>query len=75
MPYSVEVDKSFCISAGRCVADYPTAFAFDPDELAETLPGAAGLTDADRLDAARNCPSEAIKVHDEAGAEVDPFTE
>lgn len=74
MAYTVEVDKDTCISSGRCVADYPAAFAFDPDELSEPLPGAADLTDAERLDAARNCPSEAITVRDEAGEEVDPFS-
>lgn len=73
MASTVAVDKSACISAGQCVADFPDAFGFDADELSETLPGAAALTDAQRLTAARNCPSEAIKVHDEAGAEIDLF--
>ncbi len=73
MAYTVEVDKTLCMSAGKCVADYPSAFAFDPEELAETLPGVAELSDAERLAAARGCPQDAIRVRDEAGAEVDPY--
>lgn len=73
MAYTVEVDKDACISAGQCVAGWPDAFAFDMDELAEVRPGAAELTDADRLAAARACPSGAILVRDAAGAEVNPF--
>ena len=61
----VEVLKDQCISSGRCVGDVPTAFAFDDDELAEPLPG-AGDTDRRRLlDAARNCPGEAIVVYED----------
>lgn len=73
MAYTVEVDRDQCISAGQCVANWPAAFDFDADELAEVLPGAAALSDAERLEAARACPSGAIQVRDETGAEVDPF--
>lgn len=74
MAHRVEIDKDTCISSGQCVANWPGAFDFDADELAEVLPGAAELSDAERLDAARVCPSGAIRVRDEAGAEVDPFS-
>jgi ferredoxin len=40
-----DIDKSLCLSSGRCVADHPKAFTFDSDELAELLPGASDLPD------------------------------
>ena len=73
MDHTVEVDKGMCISSGRCVADYPSAFGFDDEELAETLPGVGALTDDQRLAAARGCPAEAIRIRDAAGDEVDLF--
>jgi ferredoxin len=67
-----EVDKSLCLSTGRCVADHPNAFAFDGDELAEVSPGASALSDdALRLTAAQ-CPAEAILLKDAAGNVVFP---
>ena len=55
------------MSSGRCVADYPAAFAFDEDELATVLPTVGNLTDQQLLRAARNCPSRAINVYDSNG--------
>ena len=75
MPLTPEVDKDVCMSSGRCVADYPTAFTFDDEELAEAGPDARHLDDADVLAAARNCPTEAIRVRTDDGDEVDPFAE
>ena len=66
MAYRVEIDQDECMSSGRCVADYPAAFAFD-DEMAIVLPTAGNLTDQQRLRAARNCPSRAIQVFDDNG--------
>jgi ferredoxin len=71
MGYQVEIDKEICISSGKCVADYPSAFAFDQDELAEPLPGARDLSDADLLAAARNCPSGAFTLRGEDGSEIE----
>ncbi|MFC4945049.1 ferredoxin [Pseudonocardia sp. GCM10023141] len=71
MTYTATVDKDVCISSGRCVADAPEAFDFDDDELAEAVPGHPGLSDAALVELARVCPSGAIRVHDELGAEVE----
>ncbi len=58
----VTVDRELCMSSGRCLADIPEAFAFDDDELAFGLPGAASVG-LDRLRAAaRMCPGQAITV-------------
>lgn len=71
MPYSVSIDKDVCISSGKCVADAPTAFRFDDDELAEPISEHPPLSDVALLDIARNCPSGAITVHDEQGEPLD----
>ena len=71
MGYRVEIDTDECMSAGKCVADNPTAFGFDDDELATVLPDAADLEDAALLTAARRCPSGAIVLFDDSGAPID----
>jgi ferredoxin len=73
MGHRVEVDKDICISAGKCVGDFPAAFHFDEDELAEATDGAGALSRDDLLAAMRNCPSGAIKAFEDDGTEIDPF--
>ena len=67
MGLHVEVIKDDCISSGRCVGAEPEAFAFDDDELADPLPGAGDLDPERLIRVARNCPGQAIVVHDESG--------
>ena len=71
MAYRVSVDKDVCISSGKCVADAPSAFTFDDDEVAQPTPGATALPASKLLDIARNCPSGAIQLVDDGGALVD----
>lgn len=60
------------MSSGRCVADLPTLFRFDDDELAELVPGAELPAEPDPLVAAvRNCPAGAISLRDAEGREVE----
>jgi ferredoxin len=73
MPYRVTVDKTACLSAGRCVDDEPEAFAFDANELSEALPGSRNLSDEDLLRVARNCPAGAIELVDEDGSPIELF--
>ena len=70
MPYSVRIDKDLCVSAGKCVADEPTVFAFDPDELAEVRANAAVLSNEALVRLARQCPGRAILLTDENDADV-----
>ncbi|HXV91892.1 MAG TPA: ferredoxin [Pseudonocardia sp.] len=70
--YRIEVDGAVCISSGKCVADAPDVFRFDDDEVAELVPGAPRLPDAEILDIARACPSGAIRVFD-GDEEIDVF--
>jgi len=69
MPYRLSLDVDDCMSSGKCVADYPSAFAFDQDELA-TINENHDLADEDCIRAARNCPSRAISVIDVDGNEI-----
>jgi ferredoxin len=62
MGYEVRVDKDACISSGKCVADAPTTFRFDDDEIAEPTTGASTLSGDLLVEIARNCPSGAIRV-------------
>ena len=41
MSYIVEVNKDLCISSGRCVANLPTVFMFDDEQLAVVIVGEA----------------------------------
>lgn len=71
MGFRVRIDTHECVSAGKCVADHPGAFGFDEEELAVALAGASQLSDEELLRAARRCPSGAIRLTDESGAEVE----
>ncbi len=68
--YRGEIDREECLSSGKCVADYPTAFGFDADEIATALPGIGDLRDEQLVRAARTCPSGAIRLFDGDGHEV-----
>ena len=70
MPYRIEIDVDECMSSGKCVADFPDAFDFDDEELA-TLKHPSTLSDHDMVRAARNCPSRALTVFDDAGDPID----
>ena len=60
------------MSSGKCVADAPDLFRFDADEIAEPVPWAAQPSDGRILDLASACPSGALVVSDDTGAEIDP---
>ncbi len=73
MGYSVSIDRDACISSGNCVADSPSAFDFDDDDIAVVKDGAAELPDDRLLRVARNCPAGAIVLRVADGHEVDLF--
>ena len=70
MSYSVRIDKDLCVSAGKCVADEPSVFGFDEDELAEVKADAPNLSNEALIRLARQCPGRAILLTDETGADV-----
>lgn len=73
MGYSVSIDREACISSGNCVADSPSAFDFDDDDIAVAKDEVGELADDRLLRVARNCPAGAIILHDAEGNEVDLF--
>lgn len=64
MTLRAEVDEDTCISSGKCVADAPSAFEFDDEEIARSIDGACSIDDERLIAVARNCPSGAIRVLD-----------
>lgn len=60
--FEVTVDAELCISSGKCVADEPTGFVFDDEEIATVTPEAGGLPKQRLLALARGCPSGALTV-------------
>ncbi len=83
------VDRELCIGAASCVAIYPEVFQLDDENKAVILQKggvrASGKTDVDLLEvsavdddtlllAAQSCPTLAIFLYDEQGAQVFPET-
>jgi ferredoxin len=68
---AIEVDRVLCYGFGDCVDSLPAVFALDDEDTAVVLdPDAAPLDDI--LEAAQNCPVDAIIVTDEDGEQLYP---
>ena len=68
---AIEVDRALCYGFGDCVDTVPDVFALDDEETAIVLdPDAAPLDDI--VEAAQNCPVDAIIITGEAGEQIDP---
>lgn len=67
----IEIDRNLCIGAASCMAVAPEVFELDSENKAVVInPSAA---DAETiLDAAKACPTLAIRVYDENGKLVFP---
>ncbi len=71
MSFIVKVLPDGCIGAATCVSDAPNTFEMDGDLAIVINP--QGDSDADILDAAKNCPVNAIVLVDEkTGKQVWP---
>jgi ferredoxin len=63
MGVDVSVDPELCIGSGECVRILPRAFLLDDDENVSRPTADAATSDVDGLrDAARSCPTQAIRV-------------
>jgi len=68
---AIEVDRALCYGFGDCVDTVPDVFALDEEDTAIVLdPDAAPLDDI--VEAAQNCPVDAIIIIDEAGEQLYP---
>ena len=68
MAERVTVDPELCIGHGECVRLAPVAFALDDEAtISQPLPAAATAPIDLLVDAARNCPTNAIAVRDADG--------
>jgi ferredoxin len=68
---AIEVDRALCYGFGDCVDTVPAVFALDEEDTAIVLdPDAAPLDDI--VEAAQNCPVDAIIIVDEDGQQVYP---
>jgi ferredoxin len=68
---AIEVDRTLCFGFGDCVDTAPAVFALDDEDKAVVL-----NSDGDHLEiileAAQNCPVDAIIVTDEQGNQLYP---
>jgi ferredoxin len=68
---AIEVDRALCYGFGDCVDTVPAVFALDEEDTAIVLdPDAAPLDDI--VEAAQNCPVDAIIIIDEDGEQIYP---
>ena len=68
----VIVDPDLCIGSASCVAIAPDIFDLGEDGKAYVKEGADMSQVEAILDAARSCPTEAIKVYDADGKQLHP---
>ena len=62
----IKVDKDLCIGCGACAAYCPENFEIGDDMLAEVVKDE--ITD-EVIEAAENCPTDAIKINSEKDKE------
>ena len=65
----IEIDRELCYGFGDCVSSAPAVFELDDDEKAIVIdPNGAGRDDL--VEAAANCPVNAITIRDAATGEI-----
>jgi ferredoxin len=68
---AIEVDRQLCYGFGDCVDTAPAVFALDDEDISVVIdPDGASLDDI--VEAAQNCPVDAIVILDESGAQIYP---
>jgi ferredoxin len=68
---AIEVDRVLCYGFGDCVDTVPAVFALDAENVAIVLDPDASPT-GEIVEAAQNCPVDAIFICDETGAQIYP---
>ena len=68
---TIEVDRQLCYGFGDCVDSAPAVFALDDEDVSVVIdPDGAPLDDI--VEAAQNCPVDAIAILDEDGEQIYP---
>ncbi|MDQ6916165.1 MAG: ferredoxin [Actinomycetota bacterium] len=68
---AIEVDRQLCYGFGDCVDTAPTVFALDDEDVSIVIdPDGAPLDDV--VEAAQNCPVDAIAITDQDGRQIYP---
>ena len=68
----VKVDRDLCTGIGNCVVIAPSVFELDAKQKAVVLD--ANAANKDKLvEAAENCPMEAITIIDDNGEQLYPY--
>jgi ferredoxin len=67
----IEVDRELCFGFGDCVDTVPEVFDLDSEDKARVIDADGAATD-EILEAAQNCPVDAILVFDETGEQIYP---
>ena len=68
---TIEVDRQLCYGFGDCVDTAPAVFALDDEDVSVVIdPDGAPLDDV--VEAAQNCPVDAIVILDADGDQIYP---
>jgi len=68
---TIEIDRQLCYGFGDCVDTAPAVFALDDEDVSVVIdPDGAPLDDI--VEAAQNCPVDAIVILDEDGEQIYP---
>jgi ferredoxin len=68
----ITIDRDACIGDGACCEEAPTTFELDDEDIAVVKKGSTDSRD-DIIEAAKNCPTDAIQVEDtETGEQLAP---
>jgi len=68
---TIEIDRQLCYGFGDCVDTAPAVFALDDEDVSVVIdPDGAPLDDI--VEAAQNCPVDAIAILDEDGEQIYP---
>jgi ferredoxin len=67
----IEVDRELCFGFGDCVATAPRVFALDEHNVAIVIDADGAAPDL-IVEAAQNCPVDAITITDADGVQIYP---
>lgn len=71
MALEVEINRDVCMGSGNCVYTVPGVFDLDEDSVAFVV-DASGAPEDEVIEAARQCPTQAITVRRDGEQVVGP---